>query len=237
MTTEQTTTETKQTGNGNGNGHAQSIIDPAVTVLCSQVTTAFGELARVQDEVRRRIEEFGQRETEIATLKAGLEAERSKLGAQAALAERLTRETAEREEALRKREEAATKREEAARAFRAVLAQMAAVLDEPTSEAVATTVAAAKAACAAGQAAAPISQAATPSPSAAPTTSATPATDDAEGLDLSDFTPAEHQKLRMLRQLGTVKPSDIVEAIRAERALANGSQSKSKKGGKRTWLF
>jgi hypothetical protein len=239
MTTEQTATGTEKTTetsatNGNGHDGHSSSVDPAVAALRSQVTTAFGELARVQDEVRRRIEEFGQRETEIAALRVNLEAERKKLGTQAALAERLTRETEQREESLRKREEAVSKREEAARAFRGVLAQMAAVLDDPTREAVAATVAAAKKACAVSQVVEAPSKA--KSPSEVPTADAGSPVEDIEGLDLSDFTPDEHQKLRMLRQLGTVKTSSIVEAIRAERAISNGG-SKSKRSGKRTWLF
>jgi hypothetical protein len=49
-------------------------------------------------------------------------------------------------------------------------------------------------------------------------------------LDVSDFSPEELQRLRMLRLLGTATAADIVAMIRAERTTSEAKPKKKRLG-------
>jgi len=213
--------------------------------LCSQVSTVFGELSRVQDEVRTRLLEFGERETEIARLRQELEEERDKLDAEAVRVERLGRKIAAREETFRLREEAVERRETAVHSFQEMLVHMVAALDDPTPTNLARAFETAQQALQSGHTAAH-------SVDAAHDASATGESDDpevaaadraaggksAQDPKLSDFSPEELRRLEMLSQLGTASKQEIARQIRAERENEGDANGKGGKGaGKRRWLF
>jgi len=226
------------------NGTRGVEVDPdseASTVLSTQVTSAFSDLARVQDELNSRLQEFGEREAEIIALQDALESERDKLEAQTARVERLNRQTKAREDTFNKRENAVERRERAVKSFQTMLVHMAAALEDPTSENLSAALEHATTALGDGHAAAGAAAHATEGVVDDQETQPAVAVGDDEAVDLTDLNTEELHRLKMLQQLGTASVTEIADQIRTEREGASGSRrgrKKKKHGSKvRSWLF
>lgn len=103
-----------------------------ITALSSQVSSAFGELSRVQAELTARMERFSEREALLEEQCVELQNDRDEHEARVSRAERIARQAEAREAAVARREESVSRREDAAVAFRDLLVRMTDALDDPT---------------------------------------------------------------------------------------------------------
>lgn len=202
-----------------------------IAALSLQVSSAFGELSRVQGELAERMDLFKEREAELAAQRTALEKERDEHETRVARAERIARQAEAREEALSKREEAVGRREQAANAFQDLLARMAAALDDPTPTKLSEALDAATISLSQSHAALGARAAAEAGPDAGRALESEAvagmvgdgcgeAGSDA-GLDLGDFSEEELRKLAMLQKLGTASAAEIAEQIRSERGASD----------------
>ncbi|MEE8311545.1 MAG: hypothetical protein V3R77_04760 [Candidatus Binatia bacterium] len=202
-----------------------------ITALSSQVSSAFGELSRVQAELAARMERFSEREARLEEQRAELQNDRDEHEARVSRAERIACQAEAREAAVAGREESVGRREDAAGAFRDLLVRMTDALDDPTPTKLSEAFEAATTSLRDSHAAltAKANVVASEDVDAANGTEAEPSGDepiaagpveDADSnadVDLGDLSEEELRKLRMLQKLCTASTAEIAEQIRGER--------------------